>query len=129
LTPQIGYRWGGQIEGENGPVVDADLEVDEGSSFGLTFGIPLSNNMQLELLASRQDTELNFDSGLFGGNFDVADVTVDYYHVGVLFQGGHADVRPFFVASAGITDLDPDVPGADSEARFSMSLGGGVKVF
>ena len=49
-------------------------------------------------------------------------------NVGMLFQTTDNDVVPFFVASAGITRLDPDVPGADSEERFSMSLGGGVKI-
>jgi opacity protein-like surface antigen len=129
ITPQVGYRWGGEIQGDDDALFDTDLEVDEGNAFGLTFDIPLSSNLQLELLANRQETELKFDGGLFGGNVDVADLTIDYYHVGILFQGGNSDVRPFFVASAGITDLDPDVPGADNESRFSMSLGGGVKVF
>lgn len=129
LTPQVGYRFGGEIDGNDNAFFDTDLEVDEGAAFGLTFDIPLSRNFQLELLFNRQDTELVFDEGLFGGNFDVADVTVDYYHVGVLWQGGNADVNPFFVFSAGVTRLDPDVPGADNEDRFSMSLGGGVKIF
>ena len=85
-------------------------------------------DFQLELIANRQDTELGFDEGLFGGTIDVADMTIAYYHVGMLFQTTDNDVVPFFVASAGVIRLDPDVPGADSEERFSMSLGGGVKV-
>lgn len=129
LTPHVGYRWGGEISGEDNAIFDTDLEVNDGESFGLTFDIPLSTNFQLELLAQRQDTELGFDEGLFGGSFDVADLAVDYYHVGLVAQTTDNDVVPFFVISAGITRLDPDVPEADSEERFSMSLGGGVKIF
>jgi opacity protein-like surface antigen len=129
LTPQVGYRFGGEIEGGEDALFDTDLEVDEGAAYGVTFDIPLSRDFQLELLFNRQDTELTFDEGLFGGTFDVADLVVDYYHVGMLWQGGNSDVSPFFVASAGVTRLDPDVPGADSEDRFSLSLGGGVKIF
>ncbi|KAB2951322.1 MAG: porin family protein [Thermoanaerobaculia bacterium] len=129
LTPQVGYRWGGEISGDSTELFDADLKIDEGEAFGLTLDIPLSRNLQLELLASQQQTQFTFDEGLFGGTFDVADVDVNYYHVGLLFQGGSGEINPFFVASAGITRLDPDVPGADTEDRFSLSLGGGVKVF
>jgi len=129
VTPYASYNWGGEISGEDNTLFDSDLEIEEGEAFGLTFDIPLSSNIQLELLASQQQTQFTFDEGLFGGSFDVADVDIEYYHVGVLFQGGSGEINPFFVASAGITRLDPDVPGADSEDRFSLSLGGGVKVF
>ena len=128
FTPQVGFRWGGEISGEDNILFDTDLQVQDGEMFGFIFDIPLSSNFQLELIANRQDTELGFDQGLFGGTIDVADITIDYYHVGMLFQTTDNDVVPFFVASAGITRLDPDVPGADSEERFSMSLGGGVKI-
>jgi hypothetical protein len=129
LTPHVGYRWGGEITGDDNVLFETDLEVNDGEAFGLTFDIPLSSNFQLELLAQRQDTELGFDEGLFGGSFDVADITVDYYHVGFVAQTTDNDVVPFFVISAGVTRLDPDVPEADTEERFSMGLGGGVKIF
>lgn len=129
LTPQAQFRWGGELAGENSAISDFDLDVNEGEAFGLTFDIPLSSNIQLELLASRQSTDLRFDEGIFGDDATVADIDIAYYHVGVLFQGGSREVVPFFVASAGATNLDPDVPGASSETRFSLSLGGGVKVF
>lgn len=129
LTPQVQYRFGGTLSGEDNAITNVDLDVNDGEGFGVTFDIPLSRNVQLELLASRQATELRFDQGLFGGNTDVADIDLTYLHAGILFQGGNRDVNPFFVASAGATRLDPDVPGADSETRFSVSLGGGVKVF
>lgn len=129
LTPQIQYRFGGTISGENNAITDADLDVNESAGYGITFDIPLSRGIQLELLASHQPTELRFDEGVFGGSFDVADIDITYYHVGVLFQGTGPKVSPFFVASAGGTHLNPDVPGASSEDRFSLSLGGGVKIF
>jgi len=129
LTPQVSYRWGGTINGDNNALYNTDLEVDDGAGYGITFDIPLSRNFQLELLAHNQATQLTFDQGLFGGNADLADIDISYYHVGILWQGGNAEVNPFFVASAGVTRLAPDVPQASSEERFSMSLGGGVKVF
>lgn len=129
LTPMVGYNFGGTIEGEDSFLFDSDLEANDGESFGITFDIPLSRSLQLELLASRQSTELTFDDGLFGPNFDVADFDVTYYHVGILWQGQSGRISPFFVASLGIGELDPNIQGASSETRFSGSIGGGVKIF
>lgn len=129
LTPTASYRWGGTISGRDNALTNEDLKVDNGGAYGLTFDIPLSRSLQFELLANRQSTNLRFDQGLFGGDVQVADIDVDYYHVGLLWQGGNREVSPFFVASAGVTRLDPNVPGSSAEDRFSLSLGGGVKVF
>lgn len=129
LTPQVQYRFGGTLAADANSLFDEDLEIDESGALGITFDIPLSRALQLELLASRQRTDLRFDEGLFGDNLRVADIEVTYLHAGLLVQGGSHNVSPFFVFSGGVTRLDPDLPGTDSETRFSLSLGGGVKVF
>lgn len=129
LTPTVSYRFGGELSGEDSLLFDTDLEVQESSAYGVTLDLPLSSQLQLELLANRQSSELQFDEGLFGDTGGVADIDVTYYHVGLLWQGRDPRVTPFFVASAGVATLDPDVPGSSSETRFSVGLGGGVKVF
>jgi opacity protein-like surface antigen len=129
LTPTVAYRWGGTLSGEDNALFETDLELDSGPAYGVTLDIPLSSRIQLELLFNRQSTELSFDRALFGGAARVADIDVSYYHVGLLWQGGHERVSPFFVASIGGTNLDPQFAGGSSEDRFSLSLGGGVKIF
>ncbi|MBP9143880.1 MAG: outer membrane beta-barrel protein [Thermoanaerobaculia bacterium] len=129
LTPTVSYNFGGTLSGEESDFFDFELEADDSEAFGVTFGIPLSPWAQIELLASRQQTELAYDDGLFGGNIGVADFDVSYYHVGGLFQWGNGQVHPFFVASLGVANLNPDVPGASAENKFSGSIGGGVKIF
>lgn len=129
LTPTASYNFGGDIRGEDTDLFDVDLQAADSEAFGITLDIPLAPWVQLELLASRQSTELEFDEGLFGGTTGFADFDVTYFHVGGLFEWGSGQIHPFFVASLGITDLNPDVPGAASETRFSASLGGGVKIF
>lgn len=129
LTPRIGYNFGGTLDGQDTFQFNTDLEAKDSPSYGVSFDIPLSRNLQIELLASRQSTELRFDEGLFGPNLAVADFDVSYYHVGLLWQGHSGRVSPFFVASLGVGELDPKIAGASSETRLSTSLGGGVKVF
>ena len=129
LTPTVSYRWGGSLDAADSELFAADLEVEDSDAYGVTFDIPLSSNVQLELLANRQASALRLDDGLFFGSAEIADIDVSYYHVGLLWQWGDRRVSPFFTASAGVAVLDPDLPGTSAEERFSLSLGGGVKVF
>ncbi len=129
LTPTFSYNFGGTLSAEDSDLFDFDLEADDSEAYGVTFGIPLSPWAQIELLASRQQTQLVYDQGLFGGSRGVADFDVTYYHVGGLFQWGNGQIHPFLVASLGVANLNPDVPGARAENKFSGSLGGGVKIF
>lgn len=129
LTPTVSYNFGGTISAEESSIFDFDLEADDSEAYGVTFGIPLSPWAQIELLASRQQTALTYDRGLFGANHGVADFDVSYYHVGGLFQWGNGQIHPFVVASLGVANLNPDLPGARAENKFSGSIGGGVKIF
>lgn len=129
LTPTFSYNFGGTLSAQDSEFFDFDLEADDSEAYGVTLGIPLSRHTQIELLASRQKTQLAYDGGLFGGSFGVADLDVSYYHVGGLFQWGSGQVHPFFVASLGVANLNPNVPGARAENKFSGSMGGGVKIF
>jgi hypothetical protein len=130
LTPTVSYNFGGTINGEDSVLSDFDLEAENGEAYGITFGIPVSKWAQIELLASRQRTDLRFDDGLFGGTTPgFADFDVSYYHVGGLFQWGSGQIHPFVVLSLGVATLDPNVSGSRAETRFSGSVGGGVKIF
>jgi opacity protein-like surface antigen len=129
LTPTVAYNFGGTLQGSSDSIFDSDLEVQDSGAYGINLDIPLGSAIQLELLANRQASELRFDRGLFGGTQGIADIDVTYYHVGILWQFGDHRVSPYVVASLGVANLNPDIPGASSENRFSGSLGGGVKVF
>ena len=129
LTPHLSYHFGGTLESDLDFPFETDLDVDEGLAYGVTFDIPLSSNLQLELLLNHQESELFADRGLLTPDLRVVDLDISYAHVGLLAQFGRREVTPYFVGSAGITRLDPDVPGVGADDRFSLSMGGGVKVF
>ena len=129
ITPTASYNFGGTIDAGDSDLFDFDLEANDSEAFGVTFDIPIASWAQIELLASRQSTELNFDRGIFKGSEGIADFDVSYYHVGGLFSFGSGQIHPFFVISLGVAELDPNVPGASAETRFSGSIGGGVKIF
>lgn len=126
ITPTVGYRWGGEILAEDNALFTSDVDLEESEAFGLIVDLPITSNLQIEIMADRQETDLG-EAALFGAD-DVAEIEVTYYHVGVLYQWNHRHVSPFVVGSIGLAELSPDVPGASSDDRFSAGIGGGVKL-
>lgn len=123
LTPFGGYRMGGSFDVEDEDGNDRSVDLDDGSSWGVDLGIYRDQASFYELLYSTQDT--SFDST--DPALDDVDVTTQYYHVGgtVLFANEQWAV-PWLSLTLGATEFSAD--GFDSETKFSMSLGGGLRL-
>ncbi len=131
VAPFYGWRVGGEIEAEDlftGAPFRLDLDVEEGEAYGLFVDIPVTRNVQVELLFSRQETELKTEPSFFAPPAVLFELDVDYYHAGVLYQWAPGQVRPYVVFTLGATRLDPTGDLLDAETRFTAALGGGVKV-
>lgn len=130
LTPFIGFRWGGTIFADQSFLFTRDVDVASSPSLGASFGIPLGDTgMKLELMANRQSSELETGTGLFEPDNEVADIDITYLHAGLQIPFARSrNASPYFVVSAGLANLDPQILGVDAEQRFSASAGIGVKV-
>lgn len=129
LTPFIGYRYGGTLFSEQTGFT-GDVEAESGMNYGANFAVPIGNDgFKIEFMVNRQDTHLTAGSGLFLPNDRIADFDITYYHAGLIVPFARSRVAtPYFVVSAGIANLNPEIAGATSENRFSASGGIGVKV-
>jgi hypothetical protein len=130
LTPFVGYRWGGTIFASETFLFDRDVDVASKMNLGASLAIPLGDSpLKLELLADRQSSELETESGLFEPNDEIADVDVTYLHAGLQIPFGESrNAIPYAVVSAGLANIDPHINGVSAENRFSASAGIGVKV-
>lgn len=127
ITPFLAYRAGGEIEANDNALFNEDVDVDESDAFGVVVGIPISPSLQIELLYSKQETELIDNDDLFGPAVGLVDVDVTYYHVGVMWQWNLKHATPFVTGSLGLGRVDPSGAGIGDD-RFSGSIGGGVKL-
>ena len=125
LTPYLGVRFGGNFTDDFGDIF-VDLEVEDGESYGAILDIPIGPSWNLEFFYSHQESELIGDEGLFGNDFFISDIDVDYIHVGAQYVWDVGQVKPFLGGSVGATRFSP--AGFDSETRPSVSVNGGVKV-
>src|SRR5262249_13739812 len=118
IAPFIGYRTGGSLSGELDGT-PPDFSIESGTSYGRTVDLTLhGGTFKLELLYSRQSTEIA-DAGLArpGG----LDLNVEYMMGGLLQEVGNEKSRFFVSVLAGATRLVPT--GFDSTTKFSLSLG------
>jgi hypothetical protein len=122
ISPFYGYRWGGGIETSGGQ----ELSFKDGRAYGLSLDFSPSpdSDLKLELLWSRQDSGLDLQT--IGGPNHL-DLTVDEFQIGGVLETRSGRFNPYITGLLGATLFGPE--GSDSEARFSFSIGGGVKLF
>ena len=124
-TPFVGYRAGGRFEGER-PLDSSEFEVDvkDGSSFGLDLGLYRDETSFYELLYSRQEAGLDSREAALAG----VDVRTEYLHFGgtLLFPRDRGYV-PYLSLTIGATRYSAD-QGYGSDTKFSGSLGGGLRL-
>ena len=130
LTPFVGSRWGGTIFANQTFIFGQDVDVSPSANFGVDFGIPIGDSgLKLELMANRQSSELETGGGLFEPDNEVADIDITYLHGGLQIPFARSrNATPYFIVSAGLTNLDPQINGVSAEQKFSASAGIGVKV-
>ena len=129
ITPMVGYRWGGEIKAHNTALLSDDADIDDAATLGLALGIRPKGGFIVELSVDRQESALIEDDLLFGQGNELFDFDTTYYQVGMGYNWRHGDFEPFLLGSLGVAHLSPDVPGANSEDEFSISFGGGVKIW
>ena len=131
LTPFIGYTGGGDF---TNVATGQSLSLDETSSYGILLGFKQAPDPKqpgtawLELYLSRQQTKLRANQPLLFSS-PTLDVDVEYYHIGGTYGQAEGKVQPFVAGTFGATRMVPQQYGLSSETKFSLTLGGGVKLY
>ncbi len=124
VTPFVGYRLGGDFDVDTGANTTQNADLDDHGSFAIALDLRRDEESQYELFYSRQETQLEPDSPL-----GPLGINVEYLHI-----GGTLDVdqdlllKPYVIGTLGITRLSPEPGRVSDNTRFSVSLGGGVRV-
>ena len=103
-----------------------------GVSYGLTFGVFVTENVEIEFALDQQKSALEASGR--GTKREFTDMNVNNYHGNFVYNWGYDrdPVRPFLFGGLGATQFKPtDVMGTavDSSTRFSTNWGGGVKIY
>lgn len=125
ITPFAGYRTGGEFEARVEATGERrNVDIEDGSSWGIDLGLYRDPNAIYELLYSKQSTGIDSSDPALGN----IDVDTEYYQFGgtLFFPDEHWYI-PYLSLTIGATRFSAD-GGYDSKTRFSGSLGGGFRM-
>src|SRR5262245_57918908 len=122
VTPLAGYGFGGDLFEL---VTEQPVDLDGAVAAGVVVDVPLGAALQSGGFFSHQQADV-FVGMAPVGRATVWTVAVDHLQAGGLQELGSGQIRPFLTGMLVLTRYAAE---ADSEIRFSLSAGGGVKVF
>jgi hypothetical protein len=122
VAPFGGYRFGG---GFYEVVTRASVDVDGAPSFGGAIDIRIGEDLFVEGLFTHQQARFTLPVDLDPTQTRWR-VNVDHWQVGGLRDMGSGRVRPFLTGALGLTRYEAQ---GDNELRFTLSAGGGIKLF
>ncbi len=121
VAPFGGYRFGGDLyEVYTG----TPLDIDGGPTLGGLFDVFLEPGLSVTSSIAHQQADIEGEGGP-GVGVDWPTLSVDHLHVGGTQAFGSGKVQPLLTGTLGLTRFGS---AGDSEIRFSMAAGGGVKL-
>jgi opacity protein-like surface antigen len=122
VAPFGGYRFGG---GFYELATRAEVDVDGAPSFGGLLDVRIGDDLFVEGLFTHQQARFTLPPSLDASQIR-RRVTVDHWQVGGLRELRPGRARPFLTGAVGLTRFESE---GDDEIRFSLSAGGGVKLY
>ncbi|MCD4735615.1 MAG: hypothetical protein K8R53_06195 [Bacteroidales bacterium] len=124
LSGYTGWMLGGKVN-----LYDGSLKIDDGQNWGITLSLPVAPGIKAELMYNRLVSNLIVREY---GNvpYVYTKVATQYFHVGAVRElVSEGMVRPYGTGTMGVA-IFSDREGFDSDRwRFSVGLGGGLKIF
>jgi hypothetical protein len=121
VAPFGGYRFGGDLyEVYTG----TPLDIDGGPTVGGLFDVFIEPGLSVTFLYAHQQADIQGEVRP-GVEVTWPTLSVDHWHVGGTQAFGTGKVQPLLTGTLGLTRFGSD---GDSEVRFSMAAGGGVKL-
>ena len=122
VAPFGGYRFGGDFFEL---ITRQPVDLDGAPVLGLAFDVPYSDGLQIEGLFTHQHAHVSTPGNPFGPPAHW-HITVDHWQGGGLQEFGRGRARPFLTGLLGLTRYAAE---GENEIRFTLSGGGGVKLF
>ncbi|MGH7493983.1 MAG: hypothetical protein ACREOO_16520 [bacterium] len=127
-----GYQFGGSmdetVKHEGVSILGESLGI-KGSEFaGVIVNYRLGPELLLELSYDRQFTTLDYHDANGVNVTKLADLNVDVYHAGLMYNWASGEVQPYVGGTIGMTSMTPNQD-LSSVRRFSVAPVLGLKVF
>lgn len=134
ISPFGGYMFGGSLN-----FYEGKLKAENAANYGVAVDFKLATDTQIELMWTQMGTQAEFQP-YYGYEYlttNSFDVNVGYIQIGGVREMDMDKVHPFGLFTLGTTYFipknvefqDPQYVDIDNEWVFSMTLGGGAKIW
>jgi len=125
-----GYRFGGKVD----VFYNSDLgyvKINDNAAYGVDLNYEIRRGFSINLLWSRQSTDIDFYGYTDVRAQSLGDFNIDYFMVSAQrsLDNGASKVVPFGGAGIGLFVGSPDRKEFDTAYRFAFTLQGGVKIW
>ena len=124
ITPFAGYLFTGNLQ-----TLDGELKIDNSFSYGAALDIRISDDLLIELVYNRADTEVGLRKEYFNTTDYLFDMSVEYFQAGAQVETETGQFRPFAAFTIGATNFNPKDNDYENDWKFSFTAGGGVKYY
>ena len=124
VTPFVGYFLTSNLS-----TLEGDLVIEHNFNYGGALDVRVSNDLFIELLYNRTDTEVRFKQEYFDTVKYLFDMSIEYFQAGAHIETETGDFRPFAAFTLGATYFKPKDDDINSELEFSFTAGGGIKYY
>lgn len=124
VTPFAGYQFTSNLQTFSG-----ELKINNSFNYGATLDIRLSNDLLIEFLYIRTETEVSLKKEFYQTVEKLFDMNVDYFQGGVQVETEAGSFRPFAAFTIGATYFNPLNKSYVGDWKFSFTAGGGVKYY
>lgn len=124
ISPFAGYMFAGKLN-----TIDGELNIKNGSNYGLIADSRVEEDLMIELVYNRLDTELEIIEEPFDSIRLLTNMRVEYFQAGAHYETEQGKFRPFAAFTIGGTLFNPGDESYNNEWRFSFTAGGGIKYY
>ena len=124
IAPFAGYLFTGNVQ-----TLDGELVIENSFDYGAALDIRISDDLLIELLYNRMDTEVGLRQEFYNITDYLFDMSVEYFQGGVQVETETGQFRPFVAFTIGATYFNPKDRNYNSDWKFSFTAGGGIKYY
>jgi len=124
ITPFAGYLFPGNLQ-----TLDGELKIENNFNYGLALDIRTTDDLFIELLYNRTDTDVRFEQNYFDTLKINFKLSIIYFQAGAHVETETGWFRPFAAFTLGATYFNPAEYGIKSNWEFSVTAGGGIKYY
>jgi len=124
ITPFAGYLFPGNLQ-----TLDGELKIENDLNYGLAFDIRTTDDLFIEFLYNRSDTEVRFKKEYYDTIKTLFNMSIEYFQAGAHVEVEQGQFRPFAAFTLGATYFKPKDDNVESDWKFSFTVGGGIKYY